>query len=442
VAEPRDSRATRVGPAAPGGQAAPPSRRWVLAATAAGMLGAALACWLLDLLAHREVLGPLADSLFVTPFWQDAVAIVHGQLPYRDFPLEYPPLSLVPFLLPVLLPGGGLGFSHYQSAFELVMAACAIGLVPIVVATVVRLGGRRSEIALAAGLVAIAPLLLGSLTISRYDLWPALLTAAAMLALLVGRDRIAFAVLALAVLAKIYPAFLIPIFVAHVWRAAGPRRAILDTIVGGVVGVAGMAPFLAADPSGALDPFTRFIARPLQVESLGATILVGLHDWLGLPIDRVSYAFNSYNLDGSLPGIASFIQTYLLVALLVAIWLAAARGSADPRRLVLACAAAICVDVALGKVLSPQYVIWLVSPVAVLSPVRGARPLVALALILVLTQAYYPGLYNSILVGFDPRATVACLERNLGLLLLAIFLAAATIRGRAAGTRAVSAAGT
>jgi len=410
-------------------------------ATAAGMLGAALACWLLDLLAHREVLGPLADSLFVTPFWQDAVATFQGLVPYRDFPLEYPPLSLVPFLLPVLLSGGGLGFTPYQSAFELVMAACAIGLVPIVVATVVRLGGRRSDIALAAALVAIAPLLLGSLTISRYDLWPALLTAAAMLALLVGHDRIAFVVLALAVLAKVYPAFLIPIFIAHVWHTAGGGRAVVDTILGGVVGLAGMAPFLAVAPSGALDPYLRSLARPLQAESLGATILAGLHDWLGLPIDRVSYAFNSYNLDGSLPAIASFIQTFVLVALLVAIWLAAARGPADPRRLVLACAAAICVDVALGKVLSPQYVIWLVGPVAVLAPVRGARPLVALALILVLTQAYYPGLYQAFLVRFDPRATAAILERNLGLLLLAIYLTAATIRRRDAGTPASPAAG-
>lgn len=394
------------------------------------MLGAAFAGWLLDLLAHRGILGPLADALYVTPFWQDAVATFQGQVPYRDYPLEYPPLSLVPFLLPVLLPGGGLDFDRYRSAFELVMAACAIGLVPIVVATVVRLGGRRSDVALSAGLVAVAPLLLGSLTISRYDLWPALLTAGAMLALLVGRDRIAFVVLALAVLAKVYPALLIPIFIAYVWRRAGPRRAFVDTVVGAVVGLAGMAPFLALDAGGALDPFTRSLARPLQVESLGATVLIAFHTWLGLPIGRVTYAFSSYNLDGTLPAAASLIQTVLLVALLVGVWLAAARGPADPRRLVVACAAAICVDVAFGKVLSPQYGLWLLAPVAVLAPVRGARPLLALGLILVLTQVYYPGLYQMFIQRFDSRATAAVLERNVALLLLTIYLAVATIRSR------------
>jgi len=390
------------------------------------MVATALACWLLDLLSHRGVYGHIQDSLYVTPFWQDAIATFNGQLPYRDFPLEYPPLSLVVFLLPVLLPGGGLGFYEYRTAFEVVMALCAMALVPVVVATVVRLGGRRTDILVAVGLLAVAPLLLGPLWISRYDLWPALLTAAATLAILAGRFRIAFAVLALAVLAKVYPAVLIPIFVAYAWRAAGRREAIIATATGTVMGLAGLMPFVLIDAPGALDPFARAIARPLQIETLGASVLAALHDWLGLAIPRVSYTFNSYNVEGAAASTAATLQTIALVALLVAIWFAAARGPADPWRLVVACAAAICVDVALGKVLSPQYVIWLIAPIVILVAIDGARPLAALAAILVLTQLYYPVLYQRYVQRFDPSATIAVLERNVALILLAIYLIVAT----------------
>ena len=403
----------------------PPDRRFVLAAAIAGMVATALGCWLLDILARSGAWGPLADALFVTPFWRDAVASAHGLLPYRDYPLEYPPFSLPVILLPGLFAGPGLTEADYTGFFELAMAACAIGLVPIVVATVDRLGGSRLDVLLATAFVAGSPLLLGSLAISRYDLWPALLTALAMLAMLHGRYRWAFAILALAVLAKVYPAFLIPIFMAYAWRVAGRREAIIDTAVGAIVGLAGMVPFVALDAAGALDPFARFIARPLQVESVGASVLAALHDWLGPDAGRLVYSYFSYNISGPLPSAIAGLQTGLLILVLGAIWLVAARGPADPGQFVVLCAAALAANVALGKVLSPQYVLWLVPAVAALVVVRGARPMVLLGVILALTQYYYPSMYQRYL-RFDGTATLALLERNLGLVLLAAYLLVAT----------------
>lgn len=409
----------------PTGLGTAPSRRFVVAAIVGGMVATALAAWLLDVLARQGAWGPLSDALFVTPFWRDAVASSQGLLPYRDYPLEYPPLSLPVLLLPSLFAGPGLTEAGYTRGFELVMSACAVGLVPIVVLTVVRLGGRRFDVLAATALVAVSPLLLGSLAISRYDLWPALLTAAATLAIVAGRFRWAFAILALAVLAKVYPGFLVPIFVAYAWRVAGRREAIVDMGIGAAIGLAGMLPFVAIDLAGALDPFTRFVARPLQVESLGASILLALHASLGPAFGHFTYTFFSFNLEGPLPSTVAAIQTVALIAVLLAIWVADARGPADPGRLVVASAAVLAADVALGKVLSPQYVLWLVAPVAVLASVRGIRPLLAVGVVLVLTQLYYPARYQAYL-RFDAGATLAILERNLALVLLAIYLAAAS----------------
>lgn len=439
-APPADGPATARGslwPKGPAGAEAAPGRRFVIAAIVAGMLVTAIACWLLDVLARLGAWGPLSDALFVTPFWKDAVASSQGLLPYRDYPLEYPPLSLPVLLLPGLLAGPGLTEAGYTRGFELVMSACAVALVPIVILTVVRLRGRRLDVVAATVLVAMSPLLLGSLAISRYDLWPALLTAAATWAMVAGRFRWGFAILALAVLAKVYPGFLIPIFVAYAWRVAGRREAIIDTALGAVVGLAGMLPFVAIDAAGALDPFARFIARPLQVESLGAGILMALHDWLGPSFGHFAYTYFSYNLDGPLPSALAGIQTAALAVALVTVWVAAARGPADPARLVVACAAALAADVALGKVLSPQYVVWLVPPIAVLAGIQGSRILAGLAIVLALTQLYYPGMYQAYL-RFDAGATLAILARNLALVLVALYLAAASgvlepLRGRLVG---------
>lgn len=398
-------------------------RRFLVLATLVGSVGFGLACRLLDVLANAHVYGPLSDALFVTPYWRDAVEVIAGKLPYLDFALEYPPLSLPVFVLPAVLPGGGTGFLEYRTAFEAVMTVIGMGLVPVVVATLARLGARRADVILAVGLVAASPLLVGSITISRYDLWPALLTAAATTALLWDRHRLGFALLALGVLAKVYPAVIGPIFLAYTWRRAGRREALVALSIGIAIGLAGLLPFVALAPAGAVDPFARAFARPLQIESLGATILIALHDVAGLPLDRTVFTYESYNLDGALASAAAAIQSVVLVALLAAIWLSAARGAMTRERFLLACAAAICANVAFGKVLSPQYVLWLIAPLAVLGPIKGGRPLAGLAAVLVLTTVYYPGWYARYVGGYELAATAAVLERNLGLVLLALYTA-------------------
>ena len=80
------------------------------------------------------------------------------------------------------------------------MAACGVALVGV-------LAFVRRE---AAYYAALAPLLVGSLILSRYDLWPALLVAAALAALLAGRDGIGWALLGAAVAAKLWPLVIVP----------------------------------------------------------------------------------------------------------------------------------------------------------------------------------------------------------------------------------------
>jgi ABC-type multidrug transport system fused ATPase/permease subunit len=108
---------------------------------------------------------------------------------------------------------------------------------------------------------------------------------------------------------------------------------------------------------------------------------------------------------------------------LVAVWVVFARGPATRERLVQASAAVLVVFVALGKVLSPQFLIWLI-PVVPL--VRGRRGLWASTLLLaalVLTQLWFPFHYWRFVNHFTARESWLVFARDLVLVALAAVLA-------------------
>jgi uncharacterized membrane protein (DUF2068 family) len=88
-----------------------------------------------------------------------------------------------------------------------------------------------------------------------------------------------------------------------------------------------------------------------------------------------------------------------------------------------ASAASLAVFVALGKVLSPQFLIWL-APVVPL--VRGRRGLWAsglLAAALILTQVWFPFRYWDLATHFDTTTSWLVLARDVALVALAVVLA-------------------
>jgi hypothetical protein len=344
-------------------------------------------------------------------------AISDGQVPYRDFALEYPPGALPVFAVPAL---GGAGFDTFARRFEGLMAACGLALVAFLAAALAGLGASLGRLAGALGFAALAPLALGSVVLSRFDLWPAALTAAALAALLSGRERLGHGVLGAAVAVKLYPAVLVPITVAYVWKRQGGREALRCGATFVTVGALIVLPFVLLSPGGVWDSFTRQASRPLQIESLGSAFLLAAHHLFGLDITMKS-GHGSQNLAGSLPDALAFAHTLVQVAVLVAVWFLFARGPADKERLVLACAAAMTAFVALGKVLSPQFLIWLIPFVPLVAGRRGRAASALLGTAMVLTQLWFPFRYWDLALEFDEPASWLVLVRDLLLLgLLAV----------------------
>jgi hypothetical protein len=269
----------------------------------------------------------------------------------------------------------------------------------------------------------VAPLLLGSVVLSRFDLWPAALTAVALGLLATGRFRLGTGTLGLATAAKLYPAVIVPIALAHVWRARGRREALFCLAAFLAVVAAIVVPFAVIAPGGVWDAFWRQAGRPLQIESLGAGLLLAGHHVFGLELTMES-SHGSQNLAGAGTTSLAVVATVVQALALVALWVWHARGPASRERLLAAAAAAVCAFVAFGKVLSPQFLIWLIPLIPLVGGRRGLAGSALLAAALVLTQLWFPYRYWELALELDTVPSWLVLARDLVLVILTLLLVA------------------
>jgi uncharacterized membrane protein len=314
-----------------------------------------------------------------------AERLLDGALPYRDVFVEYPPGAFA-----VFLPPAALGADHYNAAFKALMAFCGLATIVLAALVLAELGASRRRVYAAVGLLALSPVALGPISLNTYDAWPALLTVLALWLLLRERDLLAFAVLGLAITAKVYPLVLVPLACIFIWRRAGPRRVAIALAMLLAVTAAVVAPFAVYAPHGVFESFRSQAERGLQVESLGASLLLVL-DRLGLydaQVVRTTGVAGRELTGGAADAVA--VVSLVLEALAVAVaWVLYARVRDARARLPVAFAAAVAGFIAFTKVFSPQYLVWLVPLVVLVDGAAGVAAVSLTALALVLAQVWF-----------------------------------------------------
>ena len=311
-----------------------------------------------------------------------ARALLDGRVPYRDFFVEYPPGAFAVFTPPALLPD-----EAYRHAFKVLMALLGVAAIFVAAAILVRLGSSTPRLYGALVALALSPLALGPVSLNTYDIWPALLVAAALCALLYDRPTLAFGVLGLAFTAKVYPAALVPVFcIAVGWRRLARPLVAFAGVVLVVVG-----PFAILGWDGLWRSVDAQAGRALQIESLGGAVLLAAHR-LGVyeaEVVRGSTLALSRDLAGSVPdAIAVATGVVQVAAIVVVAWLFA-RGVRGGERLVAATAATVAVFLAFARFLSPQYAVWLVPLVPLVAPPFGVAASALLIAALVLAQLWF-----------------------------------------------------
>lgn len=332
-----------------------------------------------------------------------------GELPYRDFGFEYPPLA-APLMAFAGL--GGTGPDGFELVFAVLTFAMACGVVWLIGALSAATGGDRRVALIGAS---FALLLCGALIRTRFDLAPTALTAAALLLLCRSRPRAAFAVLGLGALTKGFPLVVAPVALAWLvargqGRVAVQSAAVLVATLLVVVGAA-----TALSPTGFSDSLEYHLDRPAQVESSPAVTLTAL-EAVGIGEAVPEESFGSSGVRHPQSQLVLGLFTGLLagvVALLAGSMVL--RRPPGARELVLASFIAVAAFAVLGKVLSPQFMIW-VAPLTALAASWRMYPLTgALVAAQLLTLAEFPALYGA-LERNDHGAMAVVALRNLALI--------------------------
>jgi uncharacterized membrane protein len=334
-----------------------------------------------------------------------------GQVPYRDITVEYPPGAL-----PVLLAPGPADHGYYDR-FRILMLAFGAAAVGLLVVALFLAGA--DAVGLAAGVLVPATLpftLNPGLVFERYDLWPAALVLLALVALLRGRRAVGLATLGVGAAAKLYPLALVPLAIlarrgrAHLRRDLAVVAAAVFVLVG---------PFAIVAPRGLGHVGRLLVQRPLQIESLGASILLAAHR-LGAYEPTVYFsAGNSWDLAGPAAKTVAILSSLVGAAALVAVWFLFARGPRWPQELLVAVAAAVVGFVAFGKIFSPQYMVWVVAAVPLaLGRVRPFALAATLSALILTFYIYNKGYFDMLRGG---RVSWMLLARNV--ILVALFCA-------------------
>jgi hypothetical protein len=361
-----------------------------------------------------------------TAYYADrGLRVTFGQWPYTEFPFEYPPLSLLFFVLPPLR--GTLAAYHAWFGAQMIVIDAITAIVTTVVATHIWPGLARPLAAAVA--LAVAVIAAGAVAIDRFDGAVALVLAVAMLCLVYRRWALAGLVIGLGFSLKLMPIVLLPLVLV----LARTRRRVVWTTVMALVAAAGpFLPFLIHDAAGVRSSlFGAQIGRGLHIESVAASpflLLQVLRPGTVMIVPPSASLTISGSGTGLVESLAPLTVLLLLTVAYWAVWRARETLRSRPEGIPVAALAVVLAALCGNKVLSPQHLLWILPLVALCLVSRPLLPKVAAGLLLcacVLTQIEYPGMYWR-QVDLDPTPLLVIAARN-ALLAAAFVVAVAAV---------------
>jgi hypothetical protein len=343
-------------------------------------------------------------------YYDYASRAVQGEVPYRDYLVEYPILSFPLFLIPRLIVAD---FWRYRIAFVVEMFlfdATAICLIARHVREnegIARVPERLGWYTLFCG--SLSPLVIG-----RFELPPMVFAFAAARWWFLGRSALGGITAGLGALLKIFPGLVAG--PALIWELSRLRLsrvrgflAFLATLM------AGSAGWFLLGGAQVLSSFQFHADRGLEIETIygGALMAEGKFRGIDVPWVIEHKAVHLAPEWGSrFASVAAFVQMAALFVVLVQFW---RTGALEGIRF---SGAAVLAYLALGKVLSPQYLIWLFPFLVAIGGWTGSRARWLFLFCCLITSLIYPGPGFAQILDHHGLAIVVLNLRNL--LLLAV----------------------
>jgi hypothetical protein len=378
-------------------------------AAAAGGLVAVL--WMLG-----DTVGALAD---VGIYFRYASRLLGGAIPYRDFRIEYPPLAVPLFVLPRLLTQDRVVYAILFGCLMFLLNAAIV----VMVAAAVR-STQSSEAA--AGRVTwytVCFCVLCPLAVARFDLLPALLATASVLAWIGGRRASGGVLAAIGALVKIFPGLVAGL--AFVGDLRQRRKALFRGALAFTATLAaGAVLWLALGSTAGVARSLKFQSeRGLEVESIYSGVLL-LAAAGGLADAHLTYDETAWHVRTAWSRWVEDATFLLQAAALAAVcWRFYRCGAGE---LVRWSAAAVVALVAASKILSPQFMLWILPLLALLDSRLGELARKIFLPTCVLTSLVFPWTFLN-LVHREALPIVILNLRNA--LLVALFFLLLLYRG-------------
>ncbi|MGL5807173.1 MAG: glycosyltransferase 87 family protein [Xenococcaceae cyanobacterium] len=364
-------------------------------------------------------------------YYNCSLKLLEGKLPYRDFALEYPPLALLSFVLPELLMlDRAPSFDRYILFFA-IANTIFVALIGYLLWRILSLWHRQRQY--------IPTLLIYTLSIAiaspllpwRYDLFPAFLTLAALFFFVRNSPNLVGIFTAIGILTKLYPLFFLPIFAIY-YFVDKQYRSLISLSIGcfGTIFLI-ISPFLFLEPKQFFSFLNYHQMRGLQIESLFGGIII-LSDVINFTDTKIIFNYGAFHLEKSsltelvlpcLPRLFFLAFGIILINCFAKLWEERnTQGSIAFNTLVAYLAIALLAFIITNKVFSPQYLIWLLPFI----PLLSIRQSLLMALIWAITIYIFPYGYHQLLK-MDATLVWLLNIRNLSSLVLFIWLAIANL---------------
>lgn len=340
-----------------------------------------------------SVFGSFVDRYDLLIYLQYAQKISNGQIPYLNFPVEYPQGFFIPMIISIvsapitvmdgsnIFPRGGYAFMFN---FTILMVMCDTLTLMFVYLTAKKLFGRDK--AFLSGILYATAFSSAYFVITKYDAFPAFLLMGAIAMYVYGKKEHGVIGSALGFMTKWFPGFAAEFFILRDLKSGEGTRDVTKSIAlfAGIVSAI-IFPFVALNVDEFMKTYTLHIGRTPLSSSF---------------VYYLDYITHS--------GFFSFIAVYLIGSAVLAIALHYYKfADTGIDTMVGYIFMTVFAFVFLNKVLSPQYIVWIAPFIAIFLTGTYREMLLAYASQLIF-YIEFPILYNKIYINnyyFEPAGT-------------------------------------
>lgn len=277
-------------------------------------------------------------------YLEHGLMVLNGQVPYLDFPFDYPPLALVPIMIAIIPAILTMNQSVFNFTFQVLMVICDIGTALCIYFIGLKIYDEKK--AYLAALVYAAAFSTAYFVLTKYDAFPTCLLMIAVLFTVYGMNMKGYLADTLGTLAKIFPLIALPFITLYNARTTSLKeeiRQLLKIFIPLFLLVA--LPILILKPGIISQYFSASLIRSsVYVNTPTYVVYAILHELL--------------NIDISIDLISTLMYVFMGIILLALVYVAFTMEKISRTDLLKLIVLSIFSVVFLMKYHSPQYLVW------------------------------------------------------------------------------------